>query len=84
MLPIIGLVIIFGCVFGIYIASGGKIDIILHALPHELGMIMGASIGAYMITNSCLVLKKTFKEIMVSVKGVKWKKQDYKDFPIFT
>lgn len=79
MIPIIGLVIIFVCVFGIYIESGGKIDIILHALPHELGMIMGASIGAYMISNPSLVLKRTFKEIIVGFKGSKWKKQDYKD-----
>ncbi len=79
MLPVIGLVLIFACVFGIYIASGGKMEIILHALPHELGTILGAAIGAYMISNSGLVLKKTFKEIIVSVKGPKWKKQDYKD-----
>lgn len=79
MIPAIGLVLIFACVFGIYIASGGKIDIIIHALPHELGTIMGAAIGAYMISNSGLVLKKTFKEMIVSFKGPKWKKQDYKD-----
>ncbi|MEZ5690362.1 MAG: flagellar motor stator protein MotA [Rickettsiales bacterium] len=79
MVPAIGLVIIFACVFGIYIESGGKIDIILHALPHELGTILGASIGAYMITNPGSILKKTFKELIVSFKGVKWKKQDYKD-----
>ena len=79
MVPIIGLVLIFACVFGIYIASGGKIEIILHALPHELGTIMGASIGAYMISNSTLILKRTFKEMMVSFKGAKWGKQDYKD-----
>lgn len=79
MIPVIGLVLIFACVFGIYIASGGKIDIIIHALPHELGTIMGAAIGAYMISNSTLILKGTFKEIMVAIKGPKWGKQDYKD-----
>lgn len=79
MIPAIGLVMIFLCVFGIYIESGGKIEIILHALPHELGTILGAAIGAYMISNSSLVLKKTFKEIVVALKGPKWKKQDYKD-----
>ncbi len=79
MLPGVGLILIFVCVFGIYIESGGKIEIILHALPHELGTILGAAIGAYMIANSGLVLKKTFKEILVALKGPKWKKQDYKD-----
>lgn len=79
MVPAIGIVLIFACVFGIYIESGGKIEIVLHAAPHELGTILGAGIGAYMISNPGIVLKKTFKEIMVSFKGAKWKKQDYKD-----
>ncbi len=79
MIPGIGLVLIFACVFGIYIESGGKIEIILHALPHELGTILGAAIGAYMISNSSLILKKTFKEMIVSFKGPKFGKKDYKD-----
>lgn len=79
MLPGIGIILIFLCVFGIYIESGGKIEIVLEAAPHELGTIMGAAIGAYMISNSGLILKKTFKEILVAMKGPKWKKQDYKD-----
>ncbi len=79
MLPAIAIVLILGCVFGIYIMAGGKMDIILHALPHEMGTILGAAIGAYIISNSTIVLKKTFKELIVSFKGVKWKKQDYKD-----
>ena len=79
MFSAIALVLIFGCVFGIYIESGGKIEIILHALPHELGTILGAAIGAYIISNPGPVLKSTFKQIIVSFKGAKWKKQDYKD-----
>lgn len=79
MLGAIGLVIIFGCVFGIYIASGGKIDIILHALPHELGMIGGASLGATMVANKGKTMKALPKEIIVAFKGPKWKQQDYKD-----
>lgn len=75
----ISLVLILACVFGIYIESGGKIEIILHALPHELGTIFGAAIGAYMISNPTPVLKSTLKQVLVSIKGPKWKKQDYKD-----
>ncbi len=78
MLGGIGIVLIFACVFGIYISSGGKIEIILHALPHELGMIGGAAIGAYMIANKGVVAKKVFKEIIQSFKGPSWKKDDYK------
>lgn len=79
MLPIIGLILTFVCVFGIYIESGGKIEIILHALPHELGMIGGASLGAFLVANKGTVAKKTLKEFAVTFKGGKFKKQDYKD-----
>ncbi len=79
MLGGIGLVLAFGLIFGMYIVSGGKIEIILEALPHELPMLLGGAIGAYFIANSGKVLKGTFKELIVSFKGGHWKKQDYKD-----
>src|SRR6185295_12087669 len=47
--------------------------------PHELPMLMGGAIGAYLLANSSVVLKKTFKEIIVAFKGSHWKKQDYQD-----
>ncbi len=78
MLGGIGLLVVFVCVFGIYIESGGKIEIILHALPHELGMIGGAAVGAYMVANKGVVAKKVFKEMIVGFKGPSWKKDDYK------
>jgi chemotaxis protein MotA len=79
MLSAFALLIIFACVFGIYIESGGKIEIILHAMPHELGTILGAAIGAYVISNQTTILKTTFKQLTISFKGVKWNKQDYQD-----
>ena len=79
MLGVIGLVVVFALVFGMYILSGGKIEIILEAAPHELPMLMGGAIGAYMVANSGTILKSTFKEIIKSFKGTKWKKQDYRD-----
>ena len=75
----IALVLIFVLIFGGYIESGGKIEIILEALPHELPMILGGSIGAYLVANKTVVLKKTFKESIYAFKGAKWKKQDYQD-----
>lgn len=79
MLPLVGLILTFVLVFGGYIHAGGKIEIILHALPHELTMIAGASIGSFLVSNKSVVAKKTPKEFMKSFKGSKWKKQDYKD-----
>lgn len=79
MLSFIGLIMIFVLVFGGYIHSGGKIEIILHALPHELTMIFGAAVGAYMIANKATVVKKTPGAILLGFKGPKWKKQDFID-----
>ena len=79
MLSLIGLILIFVLVFGGYIESGGKIEIVLAALPHEMVMILGAAIGAYMVANKGVVVKKTGKALALGFKGPKWKKQDYKD-----
>ncbi len=79
MLSLIGFILTFILVFGTYIHSGGKIEIILHALPHELPMIGGAALGAYLVANKGSVVKKTGKALAAGFKGPKWKKQDFKD-----
>ena len=52
MFQIIGIVVLFAMVFGSYIISGGKFEVILHALPHEMMAIGGAGIAAFLISNS--------------------------------
>jgi chemotaxis protein MotA len=79
MLPIVGIIIIFLMVFGVYIHSGGKIEVIMHALPHELPMIFGASIGAFLVGNKGDVAKSALKDVGKCFKGSKWTKADYKD-----
>lgn len=79
MAAIIGLIFTLGMVFGGYILSGGKIEIVLHALPHEMMTIGGGAIGAYIVANKGVVLKGTLKGFSKAFKGPKWKKQDYKD-----
>ena len=79
MFGIIGLICVFVLVFGGYVVAGGKIEIIMHAAPHELPMLLGGSFGAYMIANKPKVVKGTFKEMGKAFKGAKWQKQDYKD-----
>lgn len=79
MLAMIAIPMIFACVFGIYMAAGGNMDIIMHALPIEAGTILGAAIGAFMIANKGLVIKKSLKDLGKVFKGGKWKKQDYSD-----
>jgi len=41
MFQIIGIVLLFGLVFGSFIISGGKIGVILEALPHEIKATAG-------------------------------------------
>lgn len=79
MFGAIGIIFTLVIVFGMYIESGGKMEIILEALPHELASLMGGAIGAYMVANNSVILKGTFKELVKSFKGAKWKKQDYSD-----
>ena len=76
---IIGLVLVFGLVFGGFTLSGGKLDIVLHALPFEGMMIIGGSIGAFVIANSFAVLKTSVKGIGRVIAGPRWKQQDYAD-----
>ena len=51
MVGLIGIVIVFSTVFGGYLLAGGKMGIIIKALPFEMLMICGAAIGAFAISN---------------------------------
>lgn len=79
MIGIIGIVVVFVMVFGGYLAAGGKFGIILHALPFELTMILGAAVGAFLIANSGAGVKQTAKDIGKVFKGATWKPADYRD-----
>lgn len=79
MVGIIGIVVILVMVFGGYIAAGGKMGIILHALPFEMIIIGGAAVGAFIISNDGAAVKQTLKDMGKVFKGVRWKAQDYQD-----
>lgn len=79
MIGIIGILVIFAMVFGGYLAAGGKLGIILKALPFELMMIGGAATGAFLISNDMSAVKQTGKDIGKVFKGPKWKHDDYRD-----
>ncbi|MBS8271530.1 flagellar motor stator protein MotA, partial [Halomonas litopenaei] len=74
-----GIVFVFVTVFGGYLLAGGKMGIILAALPYEMIMICGAAIGAFAISNDGSAIKATLKDLGKVVKGPKWKAQDYRD-----
>ncbi|MEE8371061.1 MAG: flagellar motor stator protein MotA [Sphingomonadales bacterium] len=79
MFVIIGFVIVLIMVFGSFTLSGGKFDIILHALPFETAMILGASIGAFIIANSMEIIKASIAGMGKTLKGGKWSADDYRD-----
>ncbi|WEK58247.1 MAG: flagellar motor stator protein MotA [Candidatus Brevundimonas phytovorans] len=79
MFQIIGIVLLFGMVFGSYVLAGGKFGVIMHALPHEFMAIGGAGVAAFLISNSLPVIKASLAGFGKTFAGPKWKKQDYKD-----
>ena len=79
MLAIIGILCVFGLVFGGFLLAGGKMGPILKALPFEFMMIGGAGLGAFLISNKGNVAKATLKAFGKTFGNGKWKKQDYID-----
>jgi chemotaxis protein MotA len=79
MFVIIGIVVVFGMVFGGYTLAGGHFDVIIAALPFELMMIGGAAVGAFLIGNSADTIKAVLGAFPKLLAGPKWKKQDYQD-----
>lgn len=79
MTGIVGILIVFGMVFGGYLAAGGKMGIIIKALPFEMTMIGGSAVGAFVISNSVGGIKHTVKDVAKVFKGAHWKPDDYKD-----
>lgn len=57
MLVGLGLIILMGFVFGLYVLHGGSLEVILKAAPIELGIILGAGLGATIIGNDVRTLK---------------------------
>lgn len=79
MIGIIGIVVVLGMVFGGYLAAGGKMGIIIKALPYEMTMIGGAAVGAFLIGNDMATVKHTLKDMRKVFKGAFWGHSDYRD-----
>ena len=77
MFVIIGWVITLGLLFGLFIAHGGNVAPILKALPWEMGMIGGATVGAFLVNNQMKVIKKTMAGLGACFKGSKYTKDRY-------
>jgi len=79
MFQVIGIVLLFGLVFGSYLMAGGNMAPIIHSAPHELMAILGAAVAAFLIGNSMTVVKATLAGFGKVFAGSKWKPADYRD-----
>ena len=79
MLGLVGIAVILIMVFGGYVLAGGKLGIVMKALPFEMIIIGGAAVGAFMISNDIGAIKHTLKDIGKVFKGTRWKTDDYRD-----
>src|ERR1700743_2349904 len=79
MLQLGGIAVLFGCVFGGYLMTGGSLNVIFEALPHEMLTIFGAAIAAMLIAGSMFNMKKIFGSLGQVVSGPRWKPTDYRD-----
>lgn len=79
MLSLIGVIVVFAMVFGGYVSAGGSMAVIMHALPHEMVIIGGAAVGAFLIANSKTVVKHALGGFKMVFKGEHYKKDDYQE-----
>jgi len=79
MVTIGGLVFLFVCVFGSYVASGGSMAPLMEAVPFELWTIGGAAAGTFLMANSMHAVKHTLGGLGKSLKGAAFKRGDYVD-----
>ena len=77
MFVIIGWVLVFVFVFGTFIAHGGNMGPILKALPWEMAMIGGATLGAFLVNNQMKVVKASVAGVIGCFKGSKYNKTRY-------
>ncbi|TFZ08357.1 flagellar motor stator protein MotA [Ramlibacter humi] len=77
MFVLLGYVVVIGCVLGGYAIAGGSFGVIVHAAPHELFVIGGAALGAFLVGNSSKTIKATLKYLPTLLKGSKYSKARY-------
>jgi chemotaxis protein MotA len=77
MLTIGGLVMLFGCVFGSYLVSGGSLEPLIEAVPFEMWTIGGAAVATMLMANSMHDVKHMLGSFGKMVKGAAFHKTDY-------
>jgi chemotaxis protein MotA len=75
MFPIIGWLVVLACVGGGYAGGGGHFGVLWQ--PFEYVIILGSSIGAFIVANPKHVLAGTGKGIVSALKGPTYTKDHY-------
>ena len=73
----VGILVVFGMVFGGYILGGGHMAIFFEAAPLELMVIAGAALGAYIIANPMKVIKSGIKLAIKAMTATGAGKKEY-------
>jgi chemotaxis protein MotA len=77
MLTIGGLVLLFACVIGAYVTSGGSMEPLIEAVPFELWTIGGAAVATTIMGNSIHDIKHLLGAFGKMLKGAAFHKPDY-------
>jgi chemotaxis protein MotA len=77
MIPILGIVVVFGCIAGGYLIEKGNLLVLMQ--PAELLIIGGAGIGTILIGNPVYVLKGIFGGVFQVFKGSRYTAGIYLD-----
>jgi chemotaxis protein MotA len=73
----VGILVVFGMVFGGYMIHGGKFPVIIHSAPTELMIILGAALGGYIIANPMKIIKMGIKLALHGLTAKGPQKSDY-------
>lgn len=76
MLPVVGSIVVFGCVIVGFLLGGGHLLLLWH--PTEVLIICGAAFGAFLISNPLKVVKASFAGAIALPKGPRYKREDYR------
>jgi chemotaxis protein MotA len=77
MFPIIGIVVVFGCIAGGYLIEKGNLLVLMQ--PAELLIILGAAIGTVLIGNPPHLLKSIVASLISVFKGSHYTAANYLD-----
>ena len=75
----IGSIVVLVMVFGGFLIAGGKMDVLMHALPLEMMIIGGAALGATIVGNNGSELKALCGAFAKAFKGPRYNRQDFLD-----